>query len=150
MIYPLNNKFTCIQSSFVKLLIVFFFFFGILYLYAALLSDIILNIIISKVHERKHDKYKNVSLTKLLTAFNIPCMKCNILTISNIFFITILPSARKTWFYCSFNLTYSQCLAFTKHWMPLRTYSTRAVIEGTHSEAPTFPRTLFSKQFIPF
>lgn len=75
------------QSSFVKLFI-FFFFFGILYLYAALLSDIILNIIISKVHERKHDKYKNVSLTKLLTAFNIPCMKCNILTISNIFFLS--------------------------------------------------------------
>lgn len=84
MIYPLNNKFTCIQSSFVKLLIGFFF--SILYLYAASSSDIILNIIISKVHERKYDKYKNVSLMKLLTVFNIPCMKCNILTISNIIF----------------------------------------------------------------
>ena len=149
MIYPLNNKFTCIQSSFVKLLIGFFF--SILYLYAASSSDITLNIIISKVHERKYDKYKNVSLMKLLTVFNIPCMKCNILTISNIiFFLSTLPSDRKMWFYCSFNLTYSQCLAFTKHWMHLRTYSTRAVIEGTHPEAPTFPRTLFSKQFIPF
>lgn len=73
------------------------FFFSILYLYAASSSDIILNIIISKVHERKYDKYKNVSLMKLLTVFNIPCMKCNILTISNIifFFLSTLPSARK-------------------------------------------------------
>lgn len=127
-------------------------FFFVFYIYMLRLSsDIILNIIISKVHERKHDKYKNVSLTKLwplliFHVWNVIFEQYQIL----FFLITILPSARKTWFYCSFNLTYSQCLAFTKHWMPLRTYSTRAVIEGTHSEAPTFPRTLFSKQFIPF